>query len=77
MFNSKAKPRKIKSFKFDLNLVINDKMSSQQIIQSSKGSQKNNFSEICEQSILNNQGNKIILIISSVIGYLWKNYGKW
>ena len=77
MFNSKARPKKIKSFKFDFNLVINDKVPSQKSSQSLNNSKNNTCSEICEKSILNNQGNKTFKIISSCPYCLWKNHGKW
>lgn len=56
MFNSKAKLKQsLKSYKFDMNLMINDKEQQESFSPALSGRQ-NGYSELCEKSILNNEG---------------------
>ena len=56
MFNSKIKLKNTSraSYKFDLDLVINDKNSPTSFNQSTP-TKNNTYSELCEKSILNNE----------------------
>jgi hypothetical protein len=59
MFNSKIKRKDtMKSYKFDLNLVINDKHAPSSFNQSTP-TKNNAYSELCEKSILNNESKPI------------------
>ena len=80
MFNSNKKfNESLKSYKFDLNLVINDKAPTSNRLESSQMTKKNNYSEICEKSILKKESKiqNLQIIIYSCIDSVWKNNGKW
>lgn len=71
MFNSRNKLKEsLKSYKFDMNLVINDKEAPKPPPQSAK---RVACSELCEKSILANEGESVMKVSLILFGKTMEN----